>query len=97
MSAEALDKDFVLPIGQAKVEREGTDVTIVSYSRGVQKSLEAAEVRAWPLLATPPVSACLSTTHARASSRPSARHSRAHACTDALSRPSPVSRASSSP
>lgn len=42
---EVLDKDFTLPIGKAKVEREGTDVTIVSYSRGVHKALEAAEVR----------------------------------------------------
>ncbi|MEC9368428.1 MAG: pyruvate dehydrogenase complex E1 component subunit beta [Pseudomonadota bacterium] len=35
--------DWVLPIGKAKVAREGTDVTIVSYSRGVKFSLEAAE------------------------------------------------------
>lgn len=41
-----MDKDFTVPIGKAKVEREGTDVTIVSYSRGVHKALEAAEVRA---------------------------------------------------
>jgi pyruvate dehydrogenase E1 component beta subunit len=34
--------DFVLPIGKAKIQREGTDVTIVSYSRGVKFSLEAA-------------------------------------------------------
>ena len=36
--------DWILPIGKAKVAREGTDVTIVSYSRGVKFSLEAAEV-----------------------------------------------------
>jgi pyruvate dehydrogenase E1 component beta subunit len=35
--------DWVLPIGKAKVQREGTDVTIVSYSRGVKFSLEAAK------------------------------------------------------
>ncbi len=35
--------DWVLPIGKAKVVREGADVTIVSYSRGVKFSLEAAE------------------------------------------------------
>ncbi|WDI30962.1 pyruvate dehydrogenase complex E1 component subunit beta [Hyphococcus flavus] len=35
--------DWVLPIGKAKVAREGDDVTIVSYSRGVKFSLEAAE------------------------------------------------------
>ena len=35
--------DWVLPIGKAKIAREGSDVTIVSYSRGVKFSLEAAE------------------------------------------------------
>ncbi|HBS34491.1 MAG TPA: pyruvate dehydrogenase complex E1 component subunit beta [Parvularcula sp.] len=34
--------DWVLPIGKAKVARAGTDVTIVSYSRGVKFALEAA-------------------------------------------------------
>ncbi len=37
------DKDFVLPIGKAKIEREGTDVTIVSFSRMVGVALQAAE------------------------------------------------------
>ncbi|WP_395073951.1 pyruvate dehydrogenase complex E1 component subunit beta, partial [Hyphococcus sp.] len=36
-------EDWVLPIGKAKIAREGTDVTIVSYSRGVKFALEAAE------------------------------------------------------
>jgi pyruvate dehydrogenase E1 component beta subunit len=35
--------DHALPIGKARVMREGTDVTIVSYSIGVGMSLEAAE------------------------------------------------------
>lgn len=35
--------DFVLPIGKAKVARVGTDVTIVSYARGMLFALEAAE------------------------------------------------------
>jgi pyruvate dehydrogenase E1 component beta subunit len=35
--------DFVIPLGRAKIEREGTDVTIVSYSIMVGKSLEAAK------------------------------------------------------
>ena len=39
-------EDWVLPIGKAKIAREGADVTIVSYSRGVKFSLEAAEVLA---------------------------------------------------
>ena len=42
----ALDKDFVLPIGECKVEREGTDVTLVSYSKGVHTCLMAAEALA---------------------------------------------------
>jgi pyruvate dehydrogenase E1 component beta subunit len=35
--------DYVLPIGKARIMREGTDVTIVSYSIGVGFALEAAE------------------------------------------------------
>jgi len=34
--------DFVLPIGKARVAREGADVTVVSYSRGMVYALEAA-------------------------------------------------------
>jgi pyruvate dehydrogenase E1 component beta subunit len=35
--------DWVLPIGKARIMREGKDVTIVSYSIGVGLALEAAE------------------------------------------------------
>ena len=35
--------ETVLPIGKARIVREGTDVTIVSYSIGVGVALEAAE------------------------------------------------------
>jgi pyruvate dehydrogenase E1 component beta subunit len=35
--------DFVLPIGQAKVERAGKDVTIVAFSIMVGKAMKAAE------------------------------------------------------
>ncbi|MEQ1550531.1 pyruvate dehydrogenase complex E1 component subunit beta [Sphingorhabdus sp.] len=35
--------DFVLPIGKARIVREGRDVTIVSYSIGVGFALDAAE------------------------------------------------------
>ncbi len=35
--------DFVLPIGKARIMREGKDVTLVSYSIGVGVALEAAE------------------------------------------------------
>ena len=38
--------DHVLPIGKARVMREGKDVTIVSYSIGVGLALEAAETLA---------------------------------------------------
>src|SRR3546814_380169 len=36
-------EDFVLPIGKARIMREGGDVTIVSYSIGVALALEAAD------------------------------------------------------
>jgi len=38
--------DHVLPIGKARIMREGKDVTIVSYSIGVGLSLEAADLLA---------------------------------------------------
>jgi len=37
------DPDFTVPFGQARVARQGSDVTIVSYSRMLQVSLTAAE------------------------------------------------------
>jgi pyruvate dehydrogenase E1 component beta subunit len=37
------DGDFVLPIGQAKIERTGKDVTLTAYSIMVGKALKAAE------------------------------------------------------
>jgi len=39
-----LDPSFVLPIGKAKIERVGTDLTIVAYAKMVGHSLDAAEV-----------------------------------------------------
>jgi len=38
--------DFVLPIGKAKVVREGTDVTITAFSAMVGRALEAADALA---------------------------------------------------
>ncbi|MDR2008389.1 MAG: pyruvate dehydrogenase complex E1 component subunit beta [Alphaproteobacteria bacterium] len=35
-------EDLIIPIGKAKIERAGTDVTIVSYSMGMKVSLDAA-------------------------------------------------------
>ena len=40
------DKDFTVPIGKAKIEREGTDVTVVTFSIMVGLALEAAEALA---------------------------------------------------
>jgi pyruvate dehydrogenase E1 component beta subunit len=37
------DPEFLIPIGQADVKREGADVTIITYSRSVLTSLKAAE------------------------------------------------------
>ncbi|KAL1997722.1 hypothetical protein VTN02DRAFT_949 [Thermoascus thermophilus] len=42
MSEAAQRDDFVLPIGKAKIERPGKDLTIVSLSRSVGLSLDAA-------------------------------------------------------
>nr|XP_009674164.1 PREDICTED: pyruvate dehydrogenase E1 component subunit beta, mitochondrial [Struthio camelus australis] len=46
LSEEAQSKDFVVPIGKAKIERQGTHVTLVSHSRPVGHCLEAAAVLA---------------------------------------------------
>ena len=43
VSEEVLSDDFVLPIGKAKVEREGKDITIVSHTLGLNHSMAAAE------------------------------------------------------
>ena len=43
MSEQAMSNDFLLPIGKAKVELEGSDVTIVAHSKMVTHSLEAAQ------------------------------------------------------
>jgi pyruvate dehydrogenase E1 component beta subunit len=40
------DEDFVLPIGKAKVEREGEHVTIVAFSIMVGAAMKAAEILA---------------------------------------------------
>lgn len=43
VSDEAMGVDFVLPIGKAKIELEGTDLSIVSHSRNLMFCLKAAE------------------------------------------------------
>jgi len=44
MSDEVMDKDFLIPIGKAKIERAGTDVTITAHAKMVGHSLKAAEI-----------------------------------------------------
>jgi len=46
LSDEAQSPDFTLEIGKANVEKEGTDVTIVAFSKMVGYSLEAAKILA---------------------------------------------------
>ena len=43
-SPEVMDKDFLIPIGRAKIMREGTDCTITAHAKMVGHSLEAAEI-----------------------------------------------------
>ena len=38
------NKDFTIPIGEAKIIKEGTDVTVIAFSISVIKSLEAIEI-----------------------------------------------------
>jgi pyruvate dehydrogenase E1 component beta subunit len=40
---EIPDGEYTIPIGEAEVKKEGTDLTIISWSREVDFSLEAAE------------------------------------------------------
>lgn len=44
LSDEAQSPDFLIPIGKAKIEREGTSVTVVTFSKMVGVALEAAKV-----------------------------------------------------
>ncbi|XP_078677680.1 pyruvate dehydrogenase E1 component subunit beta, mitochondrial-like [Branchiostoma floridae x Branchiostoma belcheri] len=44
MSEEAMSEDFLVPIGKAKIEREGTHCTLVSHSKSVGLCLEAAQI-----------------------------------------------------
>lgn len=43
---EVLDEDFVVPIGKAKVQRQGKDITLVAHSIGVAFCLGAADILA---------------------------------------------------
>ena len=41
--AKAIKLDLLIPLGEAAVPREGTDVTLVAIGRQVDRALEAAE------------------------------------------------------
>jgi pyruvate dehydrogenase E1 component beta subunit len=43
VTPEVLDKDFVLPIGKAKIMRPGKDVTLIAFSKMVGYNLKVAE------------------------------------------------------
>ncbi|KAF3786270.1 Pyruvate dehydrogenase E1 component subunit beta-1, partial [Nymphaea thermarum] len=43
VSEEALDSNFCLPIGKAKIERSGSDATITAFSKMVGYALQAAD------------------------------------------------------
>lgn len=40
---EVPDGEFLIPIGQSKVQREGKDVTVVTYSKGLELTMKAAD------------------------------------------------------
>ena len=42
VTSDLLSPDFTVPIGKAKIEREGNHVTLVAYSRTVGVALDAA-------------------------------------------------------
>jgi len=43
---EVPDEEYTIPIGKSRVQREGRDVTIVTYCKGLELSMKAAEVLA---------------------------------------------------
>ncbi|MEA4816287.1 MAG: alpha-ketoacid dehydrogenase subunit beta [Lachnospiraceae bacterium] len=43
ISGEVPDGEYLVPIGKASIPKEGTDITIVSYSMTLRKCLEAAK------------------------------------------------------
>lgn len=43
ISKKSLDINYTIPFGKAKIEREGKDITLVSYSRALEVTLEAAK------------------------------------------------------
>lgn len=46
LDEKVLDPDFLIPFGKAKIERSGSDITIVTFSRAVSRALDAAQLLA---------------------------------------------------
>jgi pyruvate/2-oxoglutarate/acetoin dehydrogenase E1 component len=46
VKGEVEDEEFILPIGMADVKRDGTDLTLITYSRALGLAIEAAEAAA---------------------------------------------------
>ncbi|XP_076748758.1 pyruvate dehydrogenase E1 component subunit beta, mitochondrial isoform X1 [Xylocopa sonorina] len=46
VSDEIMDKDFVIPIGKAKIEKSGKHITLVSHGQATVYTLQAAEILA---------------------------------------------------
>ena len=44
MKGEVEDEEFLIPIGEAELKRDGTDVTLVTYNKQVHNCLAAAKV-----------------------------------------------------
>ena len=40
---EVPDAEYLIPLGQSKVQREGNDITIVTYCKGLELSMKAAD------------------------------------------------------
>ena len=43
VKGEVPEEEYTIPLGKADIKREGTDVSVITYGRTVQMSLEAAE------------------------------------------------------
>lgn len=43
LRGEVPEGEFLIPIGQSKVQREGKDVTVVTYSKGLELTMKAAD------------------------------------------------------
>jgi pyruvate/2-oxoglutarate/acetoin dehydrogenase E1 component len=58
VKGEAPEEEQLIPIGKAKVAREGTDLTMVSYSATLIKCLEAAKTLAQEGISTEVIDLC---------------------------------------